>query len=146
MLSVKILLDGHGWRAGRVLATGAVLLEQTNEVIPPAKIRQIVHYPRGEKVEAPGRVPPPPHEAPPPEAIGWLVLLGTILYEGKRAEFEADAWPTWRSREGISLSRNSNGKLRAAVTQSAVGVLVVTATNAAPVLAATTASGGQGGG
>ena len=70
MLSVKVLMADCGWRAGRVLSTGAVLIDRTGDVVALSRIRQIVHYPRGEKVEALGRVPPPPHEAPPPKLSG----------------------------------------------------------------------------
>jgi hypothetical protein len=135
MLSVKVLMAGYGWQAGRVLSTGAVLIDRTGEVVPPGRIRQVVHYPRREAGSLNGQAPTSvPRESPPPEALGWLVLLGTILYEGRRAEFEADAWPWWKAK--------ANGVLQTAVaTLSAVPALVVSATNGFPALAATAASG-----
>jgi hypothetical protein len=126
MLSVRVLVAGQGWRSGRVVGTGAVAIDQTGEVVPVAKVRAIVHHPRGGQA-------PPAHEAPTdPVEIGYLVLLGTILFEGKRAELEAAAWPEWKAR---------NGTLRAVATPSGVSA-IVTATNGSLALAATAASGG----
>ncbi len=111
-LSVKILAVARtGWRSGRVLSTGAVALDPTNEVVPPSRIRAIVHHPREQT----------PHEVPDPKEIGYLVLLGAIFFEGKHTDSRKRAWPSWR------MSRN--GVLRAATTLSGVLAIAVTGTS-----------------
>ncbi|HET9000842.1 MAG TPA: hypothetical protein VFP86_14490 [bacterium] len=104
----------RSWLAdGPVLSTGAVLIDRTNEVVLPSRIRKIVHYPRGEQA--------PPHENPRPDEMGYLVLLGAVFFEDKRFELEMAAG--WRDASGAMI------RLGTATTLSAAPALAVTVTN-----------------
>ena len=132
MLSVKVQLEAFGWwRSGRVLEDGTGIKLDEGEIVPASKVFAIRHYPRGEPVDAPSGVVVQAHEgcSVPPEAINWLVLLGTILFEGKRDEFERDAG-------GADWRTSRNGKPHTVATLSAVRTAVTTTGGVLEVAAA----------